>query len=46
MKIACRIYWNMFVMQSDAQVFITDTHKERLQQAFMKIGKDYDLIEL
>ncbi len=33
-------------VQSDAQVFITDTHKERLQQAFMKIGKDYDLIEL
>lgn len=33
-------------IQSEAQVFITDTHKERLQQAFMKIGKDYDLIEL
>jgi DNA replication and repair protein RecF len=33
-------------VQSEAQVFITDTHKERLQQAFMKIGKDYDLIEL
>ncbi len=33
-------------VQSGAQVFITDTHKERLQQAFMKIGKDYDLIEL
>jgi DNA replication and repair protein RecF len=33
-------------VQSGAQVFITDTHKERLQQAFVKIGKDYDLIEL
>lgn len=33
-------------IKTDAQVFITDTHKERLQQAFMKIGKDYDLIEL
>ncbi|MBV9962657.1 MAG: DNA replication/repair protein RecF [Parafilimonas sp.] len=33
-------------VQSGAQVFITDTHKERLQQAFMKIGKDYELIEL
>ena len=33
-------------VQSGAQVFITDTHKERLQQAFMKIGKDYNLIEL
>ncbi len=33
-------------VQSGAQVFITDTHKERLQNAFMKIGKDYDLIEL
>ncbi len=33
-------------VQSQAQVFITDTHKERLKSAFMKIGKDYDLIEL
>jgi len=33
-------------IQSGAQVFITDTHKERLQQAFVKTGKDYDLIEL
>lgn len=33
-------------VQSSAQVFITDTHKERLRQAFMKIGKDCDLIEL
>ncbi len=33
-------------VKTDAQVFITDTHKERLQQAFKKIGKDYDLIEL
>jgi DNA replication and repair protein RecF len=33
-------------VQSETQVFITDTHKERLNSAFMKIGKDYDLIEL
>jgi len=33
-------------VQSGAQVFITDTHEERLQQAFMKIGKEYQLIEL
>jgi DNA replication and repair protein RecF len=33
-------------VQSEAQVFITDTHKERLQNAFIKIGKDYDLIGL
>ena len=33
-------------VQSGAQVFITDTHKERLQNAFVKIDKDYDLIEL
>lgn len=33
-------------VKTNAQVFITDTHEERLQQAFMKIGKDYDLIEL
>lgn len=33
-------------LKTDAQVFITDTHKERLQHAFIKIGRDYDLIEL
>ncbi len=33
-------------VQSGAQVFITDTHKERLQQSFMKISKGYDLIGL
>ena len=33
-------------VQSGAQVFITDTHKERLQQAFMTIGKEYNLIGL
>jgi DNA replication and repair protein RecF len=33
-------------LQSGAQVFITDTHKERLVNAFMRIGKNYDLIEL
>lgn len=33
-------------MESGAQVFITDTHKDRLQEAFVKIGKHYDLIEL
>ena len=32
--------------ESGAQVFITDTHKERLEAAFLKIGKDYDLIAL
>ncbi len=37
---------NYVCVQSGAQVFITDTHKERLQQAFIKIGKDYNLIEL
>ncbi len=33
-------------VQSGAQVFITDTHRERLSNAFMRIGKGYDLIEL
>lgn len=33
-------------LQSGAQVFITDTHKDRLQQSFVKIGKGYDLIGL
>ena len=33
-------------VESGAQVFITDTHKERLQQSFVKIGKGYDLIGL
>ena len=33
-------------VQSGAQVFITDTHKDRLQQSFVKIGKGYDLIGL
>ncbi|MFT4155545.1 DNA replication/repair protein RecF [Parafilimonas sp.] len=33
-------------VQSGAQVFITDTHKGRLQQSFVKIGKGYDLIGL
>lgn len=33
-------------VQSGAQVFITDTHKERLEQAFLKIGREYDLIDL
>ena len=37
---------NYVCVQSGAQVFITDTHKERLQHAFMKTGKDYNLIEL
>lgn len=32
--------------QSGAQVFITDTHRERLEDAFMRIGKEYQLIEL
>ncbi|SFP65438.1 DNA replication/repair protein RecF [Parafilimonas terrae] len=33
-------------VQSGAQVFITDTHKDRLQQSFIKIGKGYNLIGL
>ena len=33
-------------LNTSAQVFITDTHEERLQQAFMKIGKDFQLIGL
>lgn len=33
-------------VQSKAQVFITDTHKDRLEQSFAKIGKGYDLIGL
>jgi DNA replication and repair protein RecF len=33
-------------LQSGAQVFITDTHKERLKQAFIKTGEDYELVEL
>ena len=33
-------------VNSGAQVFITDTHKERLQHAFMKIGKQFQLIGL
>ena len=32
--------------KNDGQVFITDTHKERLQEAFEKLGTDYQVIEL
>lgn len=33
-------------VKSDAQVFITDTHGERLQQSLLKLGKDFELIGL
>jgi DNA replication and repair protein RecF len=33
-------------VKSDAQVFITDTHEERLQESFLKLGKDFELIGL
>ncbi len=32
--------------ENSGQVFITDTHKERLQEAFEKLGTDYQVIEL
>jgi DNA replication and repair protein RecF len=33
-------------VQQQAQVFITDTHKERLQGAFEQLGVGFELIEL
>jgi DNA replication and repair protein RecF len=33
-------------VEESAQVFITDTHKERLQQAFDALKTKYQLIEL
>jgi DNA replication and repair protein RecF len=33
-------------VQQQAQVFITDTHKERLQQAFEQLGVGFELVEL
>ncbi|MBS1745107.1 MAG: DNA replication/repair protein RecF [Bacteroidetes bacterium] len=33
-------------MKSESQVFITDTHEERLQQSLLKLGKDFELIGL
>jgi DNA replication and repair protein RecF len=33
-------------VENDAQVFITDTHKERLENAFKNLGISYQLIEL
>ncbi len=33
-------------IKEDAQVFITDTHKERLQQTFENLNTPYQLIEL
>ncbi len=33
-------------LDEEGQVFITDTHKERLQQALDALGKQYELIEL
>ena len=32
--------------ENDGQVFITDTHKERLQEAFEKLNTAYQIIEL
>ena len=32
--------------EENGQVFITDTHKDRLQKAFEALGTDYQLIEL
>lgn len=32
--------------ENSGQVFITDTHKERLQEAFEKLGADYQVVEL
>lgn len=32
--------------ENEGQVFITDTHKERLQEAFDKLGTAYQVIEL
>lgn len=33
-------------IENDGQVFITDTHKERLQEAFEKLNTAYQIIEL
>ena len=33
-------------IENDGQVFITDTHKERLQKAFTDLGSAFQLIEL
>ena len=33
-------------MEENGQVFITDTHKDRLQKAFEALHADYQLIEL
>lgn len=33
-------------VENDGQVFITDTHKERLQQALQKLNIEYQLVEL
>jgi DNA replication and repair protein RecF len=32
--------------ENDGQVLITDTHKERLQEAFEKLNTAYQIIEL
>ena len=37
---------NKVCIEENAQVFITDTHKERLQQAFGILKTAYQLIEL
>lgn len=33
-------------MEDDGQVFISDTHKDRLEQALQAIGTSYELVEL
>ena len=33
-------------IENSGQVFITDTHKERLQEAFEKLKTDYQIVEL
>ena len=32
--------------ENDGQVFITDTHRKRLEDAFIELGADYQIIEL
>jgi DNA replication and repair protein RecF len=32
--------------ENDGQVFITDTHRERLKEAFEKLNTAYQIIEL
>jgi len=32
--------------ENDGQVLITDTHRKRLEDAFIELGADYQIIEL